>query len=407
MTLVPLAAHDLIEALQRVEPEAAGDASAIRIARGPGRVNLIGEHTDYNEGFVLPAAIGLEIRIAFVPTTDRRVELTLIDGGERSSFDLDAIGPSEGRWIDYVAGTAWSLQDAGLRVCGLRGVLASNLPRSSGLSSSAALELASAWALLDPPDLAAHGIDGMRLALLCQRAENEHIGVRCGIMDQFASSLGEHDRALLLDCRSLEYRSVPLPTDDHVLVVCDTNAPRRLEASEYNARRAECEAAAASIAEVEPGVRSLRDVDPAMLGRHASRLTPIQLRRAEHIVHENERVVRTVDALAAGDLEAVGALFSAGHASIRDKFKVSSAELDAMVAIAVETPGVVAARMTGGGFGGCTVNLVRRDAVDGFRAAVERDYPERTGRTPRVFVVDASDGAGLVGPDSRDRVNGG
>jgi galactokinase len=268
------------------------------------------------------------------------------------------------------------------------------------LSSSAALELASAWALLDPPDLGVHGIDRMDLARLCQRAENEHVGVRCGLMDQFASSLGQHGRAMLLDCRSLEYRPVELPTADHVLVVCDTNVPRRLEASEYNTRRDQCEAAAAAIAETEPGVRSLRDVDPAMLARHAGRLAPELRMRAEHIVGENDRVLRTIDALAANDLASVGELFAASHASLRDRFEVSSPELDTMVGIASAVPGVVAARMTGAGFGGCTVNLVRRDAVDALREAVERDYPARTGRTPRVLVVEAADGAGILGGSS-------
>jgi galactokinase len=295
-----------------------------------------------------------------------------------------------------VAGTAWSLQDGGLALHGLRGVLWSNLPTSSGLSSSAALELASAWALLDPPDLAAQGIDGMRLARLCQRAENEYVGVMTGIMDQFASSLGRRGSAMLLDCRSLEYRTVSLPSDDHVIVVCDTNVPRRLEKSEYNTRRSECERAARTIAEREPGVRSLRDVDPEMLERHAERLDPVAHRRARHVVLENVRVAEAVTALEGGDVATVGRLFAESHASLRDLFEVSSPELDAMVEIATATPGVVAARMTGAGFGGCTVNLVRREAVDAFRVAVERDYPARTGRTPHVFVVEAAAGAGLV-----------
>jgi galactokinase len=324
------------------------------------------------------------------------VAITLPETGERREFSLDAIPPASGQWIDYVAGTAWSLQSAGIGLHGFRGVLASNLPMSAGLSSSAALELASAWALLDPPDLAAHGIDGMMLARLCQRAENDHVGVRSGIMDQFAASLGKRGRAMFLDCRDLTYRPVSLPDDDLALVVCDTNAPRRLGDSEYNQRRAECDAAVATIAQQEPGVESLRDVDSEMLARHAPRLAPVELARAEHVVRENVRVLRAVEALEAGNVEAIGRLFAESHASLRDRFEVSSPELDAMVEIAAATPGVVAARMTGAGFGGCTVNLVRRDAVDGFRAAVERDYPERTGRQPRVIEVSAADGAGVM-----------
>jgi galactokinase len=385
----------LVDRLRRHEPSAVAD-TPVRVVRGPGRVNLIGEHTDYNQGFVFPAAIDLEIRIAFVPTTDRQVAITLADTGERREFKLDAIPPASGQWIDYVAATAWSLQAAGLALHGFRGVLASNLPMSAGLSSSAALELASAWALLDPPDLAAHGIDAMQLARLCQRAENDHIGVMCGIMDQFAVSHGKRGQAVFLDCRDLSYRPTALPSDDYVLVVCDTNAPRRLGDSEYNARRAECESAVAALAAQEPEVESLRDVSMDMLRRHAARLQPVELARAEHVVSENARVLQTVAALAEGDLSAIRRLWAASHASLRDRYEVSSPELDAMVDIAMATRGVVAARMTGAGFGGCTVNLVERAAVDSFREAVERDYPERTGRQPRVFAVEPADGAGLM-----------
>src|SRR5437870_6917567 len=212
-------------------PEAGADPSRIRVVRAPGRVNLIGEHTDYNDGLVLPAAIDLEIRLAILATDDRRVEITLLGSEERRGFDLDALPRPSGAWIDYVAGVAWSLAREGLAVRGFRGVLASTLPVSAGLSSSAALELASAWALLDPPDPAAHATTGMRLAQLAQRAENDFVGVRCGLMDQFASSLGWAGAAMLLDCRSLEYCAVPLPMERHALVVCDTGSPRRLGTS--------------------------------------------------------------------------------------------------------------------------------------------------------------------------------
>ena len=378
------------------EPEAARAVSSIRIVRAPGRVNLIGEHTDYNEGFVLPAAIDLEIRIALVPTEDRRVELTLLEGGERGGFDLEAIPPKSGGWIDYVAATAWSLADDGLRLRGFRGVLGSNLPTSSGLSSSAALELASAWALLDPPNPSAHGIDKMTLARLAQRGEVEYVGVRSGLMDQAASSLGRVRTAMLLDCRSLEHRAIGLPLARHRLVVCDSGSPRRLDRSEYNTRRAECDEAVALISARDPSVRSLRDVDIDKLIGARFALSEKIFRRAEHVVRENERVLETVDALEGGDLEAVGRLFAQSHASLRDLFEVSSPELDALVEIATTVPGVVAARMTGAGFGGCTVNLVARDAVDRLIEAMDREYPVRTGRRARVLAVEPADGAGLV-----------
>lgn len=380
-------------ALAAVEPRAAADPGAIRIVRAPGRVNLIGDHTDYNLGFVLPAAIDLEIRIAFVPTDDRRVELVSGATGERSRFDLDATRPRRGTWIDYPAGTAWALAEAGVALHGLRGIVVSSLPTASGLSSSAALELASAWALAEAPggDLAP-----LELARICQRAENAYVGVNCGLMDQFASACGVADAAVLLDCRSREFRPVGLPLATHALVVIHTGSTRSLTTSEYNARRAECEAAAAALGAEDPGVRSLRDVTPAMLPRLRGLVGDGAFRRSRHVVTENLRVMDTIDALAAGDLAAVGRLWAASHSSLRDDFEVVTPELDTLVEIAATVPGVAAARMTGAGFGGCTINLVERGSVDALRAAVEADYPARTALVPRVYAVDAVVGAGLV-----------
>jgi galactokinase len=372
------------------------DEAAIRVVRAPGRVNLIGEHTDYNLGLVLPAAIDLEIHMAVLPTDDGRIEIDFLNDDDRQSVELDNIPAESDRSIDYVGGVAWALQEANLRIRGFRGVLASNLPVASGLSSSAALELASAWALLDPPDLAAHGIDGMRLAQLCQRAENEHVGVKSGLMDQFASSLGKAGSAVLLDCRSLEYRAAPLPLERHVLVVCDSGSPRRLDSSSYNARREQCERAVAVIAEDEPAVRSLRDVDMAMVERFSDRLDEETMRRCEHVIRENERVEQTVEAFEGGELETVGRLFAESHASLRDLYEVSSPELDALVEIARSVPGTVGARMTGAGFGGCTVNLVARDALAEFTRVITEEYPRRANLQPRVLPVNATDGAGLL-----------
>ena len=364
----------------------------IDLVRAPGRVNLIGEYTDINDGYVLPAAIDLEVRIAVRPRSDRRVRLVLAATGERGQLDLDAIGPKRGRWLDYVAGTAREMEAAGLPIRGFDGALNSSLPSGSGLSSSAALELAAAWALAVPPAPAA---DALALARIAQKAENEYVGVMCGLMDQFASAAGVAGSAVLLDCRSLEHRVVPLPSSV-VLVVAHTGRPRTLGTSEYNARRADCERAVRLLAEVEPSVHSLRDVDPAMLERHADRLDEVAFRRARHVVAENERVVSVEAALASGDLETVGRLFAASHASLRDDFEVSSPELDALVEIAGTVPGVAASRMTGAGFGGCTVSLVRPDAVESLRARILADYPSRTARTPRVWEVRAAAGAGRV-----------
>jgi galactokinase len=382
----------LVEALVEAEPMAARRRPEIRVVRAPGRVNLIGEHTDYNEGFVLPAAIDREIRIAYLPTDDGRVELTRLETGEREGFDLTADRPKAGTWLDYVAGTARSLGAAGFETTGLRGVIASSLPENAGLSSSAAIELASAWALLDDraPDVAR-----MELAQLCQRAENEYVGVKSGLMDQFAESCGVAGAALLLDCRSLVWRPVPLPPDV-ALVVCHTGSPRRLGGSEYNTRRAQCEAVVDELAALDPAIRSLRDVTPELLASGRSRLDPVGFRRAEHVLAENVRVGETIAALAEDDMAAVRGLFAASHASLRDLYEVSSPELDALVEIASSVSGVLAARMTGAGFGGCTVNLVRPDAIDALREAVFARYPARTGLMPMVLPVAAADGAGRM-----------
>ena len=368
---------------------AAADAT-IDVVRAPGRVNLIGEHTDYNQGLVLPVAIDLEIRIARRPRPDRRVRLALVADGSVGELDLDRIGPPTRGWIDYVAGTAREMAAAGLATAGFDGVLASTIPIASGLSSSAALELASVWALSPPGGPAA---DPLAVARICQRAENTYVGVQCGLMDQFASAAGIAGAAVLLDCRSLEHHAVPLP-GGLALVVAHTGMPRTLGTSEYNARRADCERAVAALAAVELGVRSLRDVDAEMLVRHEARIDPVALRRAEHIVAENERVLATEAALRGGDLDALGEIFAASHASLRDRYEVSSPELDAMVEIASGVPGVIASRMTGAGFGGCTITLARLDVVAELETRTLRDYPARTGRQPRVWVVRAVDGAG-------------
>jgi galactokinase len=378
--------------LLRAYPKLARDRTLVRVVRAPGRVNLIGEHTDYNEGLVLPAAVSLAIEIVFVPTDDDHVELTLAATGERGRLDLRALGPRRGTWLDYIAGTAWALREAGVEMRGFRGVLTSTIPTGAGLSSSAAIELATAWALSGPDGPA---MDPMTLARTAQRAENEYVGVMCGLMDQFAVTFGRAGMALLLDCRSLAWRPVPIPWEVE-LVVCHSGSPRRLEASAYNARRTECGRAVAAIAAREPGVTSLRDVDLPMLERHRERMDEVPYARALHVVTENGRVVEAEAALRSGDLDALGRLFAASHASLRDRFEVSSDALDALVEIAGRTPGVVAARLTGAGFGGCTINLVEHGRADEFETAIEREYSARTGLTPRVFVVDAADGAAFV-----------
>ncbi|CAN5227316.1 galactokinase [soil metagenome] len=382
----------IVARLLEVASWAAEDAGEIRVVRAPGRINLIGEHTDYNQGYVLPAAIGLETRIASVADSSGRVELTSVEAAETSSFDIADPGPPREQWIDYVGGMAVTLAQRGVPLRGFRGVLESDIPMGSGLSSSAALELAAAWSLsrdVPPP------LPPLELTQAAQQAENEYVGVRCGLMDQFTSALGQPGRALLLDCRSLESRPVALP-EGHVLVALDTRSPHRLGTSEYNARRAQCERAVAALAADHPNVKSLRDVTPDLFAALTDRVDEATVRRCRHVVDENARVLDTVAALEAGDLDSVGRLFGESHASLRDLYEVSSPELDALVEIAGRVDGVVAARMTGAGFGGCTVNIVRDGAQDELRSAVAREYPQRTGLEAGFYVVAPVVGAGLL-----------
>jgi galactokinase len=382
-----------VEALRDLVPDGLGDRRSVRVVRAPGRINLIGEHTDYNDGFVLPLAIDREVVIASVRSDDRRVALTRLDTGEEAGFDLDRIPEASGEWIDYVAGMAGALTRRGVALRGLRGAIASTLPIAVGLSSSAAFEIAAAWALVEADEPPVAPVD---LARAGQEVENRYIGLNSGLMDQLAAVLGQRDAALLIDCRSLEWRAVALPLAGHAVVAIDSGSSRRLGGSGYNRRRAECESVVAALAATHPGVRSLRDVDLEMLGAARGTVRPVALRRAEHVIRENQRVLDCVDALERGDLARLGQLLAAGHASLRDLFEVSSPELDALVEIAVAVPGVVGARMTGGGFGGSVVVIVERAALTALRAAVKREYPGLSGLQATVHLVEPADGAGHV-----------
>jgi galactokinase len=390
---VTLSLVDVRASLLATVPAAAAHPGSVHMVRSPGRINLIGEHTDYNEGYVLPMAIDREIVIGFVPSDDREVEITRLDTGEVARLDLDAEQPRTGTWVDYIGGMAAVLARRGVPTRGLRGVIASSLPIAVGLSSSAAVETAAAFALADggePP------LPPMDLARAGQEVEHDFIGVNSGLMDQLAVILGRRDAALLIDCRSLEHRPVRLPLERHAVVAIDSGSPRRLGSSAYNQRRAECEAVVSAVAERFRRVRALRDVDLDMLESSRGAVSPAAMARAEHVIRENERVRACVEALEREDLEEVGDLLAASHASLRDLFEVSSPQLDALVEIAISTPGVVGARMTGAGFGGSIVAIVERDAIDGLRAAIVDEYPTGTGLRATVHVVEPADGAGLI-----------
>ncbi|MCY3778676.1 MAG: galactokinase [Chloroflexi bacterium] len=358
------------------------------IVRAPGRVNLIGEHTDYNDGFVFPLAIDRAAWIALRPRGDKRVLAISIDMDDRREFALDDLPrPAKTRWIDYLIGVAWALQERGYALNGWEGVVAGDVPIGSGLSSSAALELAAARAFYCASDFE---WDAPTLALACQKAENQWLGVNCGIMDQMISAAGIEDRALLIDCRSLETTSAPLP-DGTAVVILDTGTRRGLVDSEYNERRARCEAAARRF-----GLAALRDIDLAAFERRAHELDELSRKRARHVISENERTLRARDAMNAGDAGELGKLMIESHISLRDDFEVSSAALDAIVDCANAEEACYGARMTGAGFGGCAVALVDAAAAHAFVERVAANYQAATGVEPALYVTKASRGAETV-----------
>ena len=388
---------DIWPTLNAAFREAFGREPALFV-QAPGRVNLLGEHTDYNDGFVLPIAIGRAMRLALAPSGSARVRLFSLDFDQRSEFDLDRPIQRDPAafWSDYVRGVAVMLLDAGESLAGYDAVLSGDVPIGAGLSSSAALEVAAARSFQAVNRLT---LSGVELARVCQRAENEFVGVNCGIMDQFVSLLGQRDHALLIDCRSLDYRLVPLPPDVRV-VVLDSGVRRDLATSAYNERRAQCEEGVRLLQQRLPRVQALRDVTPADLERYAATLPPVVRRRCRHVVLENQRVLDGVAALERGDVSAFGAAMNASHVSLRDDYQVSCPELDALVEAAGARPGCLGTRMTGAGFGGCTVNLVRAEAVGAFVPAVQAAYQAQTGRVPSALVCRAEDGAVVRAVDS-------
>jgi len=361
-----------------------------RLFRAPGRVNLIGEHTDYNDGFVMPAAIGLSCVVAIAEGADRRLVVHSENLQETVEIDLDSRRPQRrGQWSDYVQGVAVVLQQNGTRLRGGNLLIQSDVPIGSGLSSSAAIEVASGLALLSNSGAE---LERLELARLCQRAENEFVGARVGIMDQFTACFGQAGHALLLDCRSLEYRLLPLPPGAS-LVICDSGVRHALSGGEYNTRRAECETGVRLLARYRPQVRALRDATLADLEQHRSELGDVVYRRCRHVVTENARVLQAAEALQRSELPEFGRLMGESHRSLRYDYEVSCHELDLLVELAAGLNGVYGARMTGGGFGGCTINLLESGAVEEFRQAISAGYKQATGKAPKIYVSDAASGA--------------
>jgi galactokinase len=364
---------------------------APRLFRAPGRVNLIGEHTDYNEGFVLPMAINRETVVAAAMRDDRRVRAFSLNLNEGVEFDLDHPGePQRGLWLDYLEGVAWALGRVGVRLKGADLMIFSDVPLGAGLSSSAALEISVGLALTC---VSGRNVDEVTLALAGQRAEREYVGTQCGIMDQLVSALGEAGHALLIDCRSFFAEPVPFDTTDVSVVICDSQVKHELSSSEYNTRRTECERGVMILKEVLPEIRALRDVSVADFKRYEEILPEPVRRRCRHVVTENARTLSAAEALRRNDLEEMGRLMNSSHLSLRDDYEVSCAELDLLVEIAGNFTDCLGARMTGGGFGGSTVNLVRRAALSGFQEAISREYPRATNISPKIYISDAGDGA--------------
>ncbi|HBG09129.1 MAG TPA: galactokinase, partial [Firmicutes bacterium] len=367
-------------------------AGKVQAVRAPGRVNLLGEHTDYNQGFVFPMAIDAGIQIAGELNGTGRVNLYSLNYAAKESFLLEEITPSKSNtWVNYIKGVVWQFQKLGLQPQGADLVIQGNVPQGAGLSSSAALEVAAAL-LLDA--LHGWGLGAVDLVKLAQKAENEFVGVACGIMDQFASMLGQKDHALFLDCRSLEYEAVPLPLEKqgYAVAVVNSGVRRGLAGSEYNTRRQQCEEAVQRLQNELPGVESLRDVSLVDLSL-VNQLPDPLARRARHVVMENARVQQGVTALKAGELEEFGRLLTASHKSLRDDYEVSCAELDLLVELALEVPGVLGSRMTGAGFGGCTIALVPQTSLPAFEKTVSEEYQRRTGIQPEIFVFRPAPGA--------------
>ena len=396
--LLQLMKMEIIQRIKRLFSETFGAAPA-HIARAPGRVNLLGEHVDYNDGLVLPAAIDRSTYIAFSPADSQQTRLVAADLNQRVSFSPETI-PSKTQtgasplpdWAQYPAGVMWALLEEQLATPALNAVYVSNVPRGSGLSSSASVEMAFmlAW-----QTLADWTLPPMQRALLGQKAENQYVGVNCGIMDQFASACGMENNLLLLDCRSLEWKTIPLP-EDIAIVIADTTVRRKLTSGEYNKRRAACEEAVRLLQEELHDIQSLRDVSVEDFNRFSEKLPDEVSKRARHVVEEIGRSKQAEALLEAGNIQKFGELMNECHISLRDLYEVSCPELDIMVSVAQSLDGCYGARLTGAGFGGCTVNLVRRDMADMFASSIAQGFGSKTGLKPEIYVTRASNGTELL-----------
>jgi galactokinase len=370
-----------------------GNADHI-VIRSPGRVNLIGEHTDYNEGFVLPAAVDKSIIFSLAPRNDREFHFVSADLKDELKGSLDNLNKSEKGWPNYLLGVFDQLQKAGFNFNGVNVAFGGDVPIGAGLSSSAAMEGGFIFALNEIFSL---GIDKLSMVKMAQKAEHEFAGVKCGIMDQFINIFGMKRKVLKIDCRSLEYQHFPFEREDLQIILCETPTRRSLASSEYNTRRKQCETGVASIQKYGSNVKSLRDVTVELLAKHRDELEPIVRKRCDYVVRENERVLKACDDLKRNDLISFGKRMFESHAGLRDDYEVSSKELDILVDLASEIDGVLGSRMMGAGFGGCTINLVEESKAEKFTAVIKKQYLERTNEETKVHVTKLTGGTEKVG----------
>jgi galactokinase len=357
----------------------------------PGRVNLIGEHTDYNEGYVLPAAINLQIIVLSTPRNDKIINLYSHKFKSFVSIPINSISHNKKEiWSNYEIGVAKMLIDSGYKLGGADILVGGDVPINAGLSSSAAVEVATAHTFKELFNL---NISNIEIVKLCQKVENEFVGVGCGIMDQFASCLSRKNFAIFLDCRSLEFEYIPFKTDQIKIFLANTNIERALIGSEYNKRRKESAEGAKILSKYISGVKSLRDVNLEDFNKYKHHLPENIRKRCEHVINENQRVIDSIEGLKNDSILKLGELMWESHQSLRDLYEVSSKELDIMVDIAKNTEGVLGSRLLGGGFGGCTISIVKNESMEKFKENITRDYIKKTGIQPEIYICDTEDGA--------------
>lgn len=359
----------------------------------PGRVNLIGEHTDYNDGYVLPAAIDKKIVLAIGSSNSNESRVYSATLNKISTFNMNDIYKKKG-WINYILGVVAQMQESGLQLSGFNAVFDSDLPVGAGLSSSAALEGAFGFGL---NELFSLSLDSAQLSRIGQLAEHTFAGVNCGIMDQFANLFGKRNSLIRLDCRDMSYQYVPFDFPDHKIVLCNTMVDHSLASSEYNTRRKQCENGVSKLQQIYPEVNSLRDVTPEMLEKHKQDLSEEIYRRCHYVVSEIKRVVEACKLLEQKDLTGFGQLMYATHEGLSKDYEVSCTELDYLVALAHKSPHVIGARMMGGGFGGCTINIVVKDQVHEYSRYLQENYKKQFDKEPEIYVTSIEEGVHRVG----------